>query len=216
MRKNIKRAGKRCKQIKRKPSSIKNKDKDDYLKFVNTFNSNVDKMKDNDYIKFRDYSTKLLSKVTEELRRNHFKDREAYRKFNENRLQYLFKNLFIPINNIKIYFNNDNYDFLNKIFNKDGLNIISNIANTLNSTIVENKYEEKDPKKIYKKDEFEQNCNILDIQLDKKVSFNYIREMYNKKKELAGGNEDELEKINKAFLLIRDQYENYLISLIEK
>ena len=186
------------------------------MKFVNTFNSNVDKMKDNDYIKFRDYSTKLLSKVTEELRRNHFKDREAYRKFNENRLQYLFKNLFIPINNFKIYFNNDNYDFLNKIFNKDGLNIISNIANTLNSTIVENKYEEKDPKKIYKKDEFEQNCNILDIQLDKKVSFNYIREMYNKKKELAGGNEDELEKINKAFLLIRDQYENYLISLIEK
>ena len=93
--------------------------------------------------------------------------------------------------------------------------MFAKIANTLNSTIVENKYEEKDPKKIYKKNEFEQNCNILDIQLDKKVSFNYIREMYNKKKELAGGNEDELEKINKAFLLIRDQYENYLISLIE-
>ena len=40
-------------------------------------------------------------------------------------------------------------------------------------------------KKYIKKDEFEQNCNILDIQLDKKVSFNYIREMYNKKKRIG-------------------------------
>ncbi len=213
--KSTKKAGKRCKKIKRK-TTIRNKntqDKDNYLKFVNTFNSNIDKMKDNDYIKFRDYSTNLISKVCEELRRNSFKDRNAYREFNNNRLQYLFTNLFIPKNNIKIYIKNDNYEYLYKTFNKDGLDIISNIVNTLNSTIVEHKYEEVDPKKKYNENEFKKNCSILDITLDdNKISFSKIRQMYNKKKEVAGGNEEELENINKAFLIIRNQYEQYLIS----
>ena len=65
-------------------------------------------MNDNDYLKFRDYSTKIISEVCNEIKRDNFRDRDEFRKYKENKLKYLYKVLFYPKNEIKIIFKTDN------------------------------------------------------------------------------------------------------------
>ena len=43
-----------------------------------------------------------------------------------------------------------------------------------------------------------------------KVLFSKMKESYYNKKDLAGGNDEEKERINKAFITLRNQYEDYL------
>ena len=63
---------------------------------------------------------------------------------------------------------------------------------------------------IANKEEFDEGCKVLGIETTGKVTFTEIKNSYNVKKEYAGGNSDEKEKINKAFITIRNQYEDYL------
>ena len=59
------------------------------LKNIDSCNNKILNMNDRDYIKFRDYSTKIISEVCNEIRRVHFKDRDEFRKYKINKLKYL-------------------------------------------------------------------------------------------------------------------------------
>lgn len=181
-----------------------------YLKGIESCNKKIDEMNDNDYIKFRDYSTKIVSEVCNEIKRDFFKDRDEFRKFKENRLKYLYTVLFYPKNSVKILFKTDNFNFIEKTFNKEGLVIIDKIVNTLESVIQEKKYEPVDEESVYNKEVFDNCCKELGIDSTEKVLFSKIKNAYNEKKEYAGGNAEEKDKINKAFIKLRNQYEDYL------
>ena len=109
MDKAIMAGGRRIKRRKRKGShlSVANDDEKHYIQAVNNFNDTINKMKDGEYIKFRDFSTRIIESVSNELKRHDFIDRNEFRVFKENRLMYLFKKLFYPENRTKILLQND-------------------------------------------------------------------------------------------------------------
>ena len=169
-------------------------------------------MNDRDYLKFRDYSTKVINEATEEIKRDHFKNRDEYRKYKENKLKYLYTVLLCPKDNVKIIFKKDNFKFIDSTFHREGLVIIDKLIKLLENSIVDKKYESNDPDQKYNKEEFNECCKVLGIETTNKVTFTEIKNGYNVKKEYAGGNSEEKEKINKAFITIRNQYEDYLIN----
>ena len=71
----IKAGGRRIKQRrKRSAAPIVNDIHGDYIDAVNELNEKLVSMKDNEYIKFRDFSTRLVEKLGSELIRSYFKN----------------------------------------------------------------------------------------------------------------------------------------------
>ena len=63
---------------------------------------------------------------------------------------------------------------------------------------------------MYNKEAFNSALEVLEINSDKKLRFSEIKKVFDAKKEYAGGNMDLKDKYNKAFILIREQYADYL------
>jgi len=201
--------GRRIKQNRHNTKRVSNPETK-YIKNVKNFNNRIETISDGDYIKFRDYSTNLVQQITDELKRDYFKDRDEFRKYKENKLKYLYTVLFYPKDNIKIYFKSDNFRFIEKTFSNQGVKVIEKLLNILDQTITEKKYEVVDKESLYNKEIFDECLDNLDISSEEKVSFSKIREAYNNKKELAGGNEEAKEIVNRSFITLRNQYDNYL------
>lgn len=188
--------------------------KSNYSKNIQACNEKILSMNDNDYLKFRDYSTKIIDEVCNDIKRNHFKDRDEFRKFKEGKLKYIYSTLFYPKNEIKIIFKSDNHTFIEKTFSKDGLVIIDKIISLLENTIKERKYEPIDEESIYDEKTFKSNCEILGVNSNEKILFSTIKNAYNTCKEQAGGNDEQKDKVNKAYIAIRNQYEDYLKTVL--
>lgn len=199
----------RRKQKSRRPTvSAPEKNYKDLLEGIN---SKIEKLNDSEYLKFRDYSTKLISKVGEEIKRKHFKDRTDFGLFKEGALSFIFKKFFYPKDNVRIYLKTDNFEYINKTFNDDGKYVINKIMSTIDSSITSRSYDPVDTKSLYDKKTFKKALEVLEIDSElKRISFSHIKKQYDSRKEYAGGNMELKDKINKAFILIRDQYEDYL------
>lgn len=183
----------------------------EYVKNIKVLNEKIEKITDRDYIKFRDYSTNLIKKVSEEIRRKHFKDRSDFGIFKEDGLAFIFKKFFYPKDNVRIYLKHDNFQYLVKTFTDEGKFILNKIISSIDSCISTKEYDPVDMNSIYKPTEFKKSLEILEIDTEmKKVAFSHIRSQYEKRKEFAGANMELKDSINKAFILIRDQYEDYL------
>ena len=118
--------GRRIRQKRR--TNILSNNESRYLKNIDSCNNKISNMNDRDYIKFRDYSTKIIDEVCKEIRRDHFKDRDEFRKYKENKLKYIYTILLCPKDSVKIIFKKDNYKFIEHTFSKDGLVIIDKIG----------------------------------------------------------------------------------------
>ena len=217
--------GRRIKQRRKRSSApVVNNVHGDYIDSVNELNQRLVSMKDNDYIKFRDFSTRLVEKLGNELKRSYFKNRNEFKTFkgegddSSQRLKYLFTNLFKPVDQLKILMNADNIDYISKTFTQQGIYMLTQMVNQLKDCIQERSYNQVDPEKLYNEESFVENCKKLGIEnTDDKVPFSLIKEKYEiRKKELADAeNTDDLEKsleLSNAFISLRNQYENYLAS----
>lgn len=204
--------GRRIRQNKKKITV--SSDENTYIKSINLCNEKINKMKDNDYIKFRDYSTQLLSQICNEIKRDNFSNRDEFRNFKKEKLKFIYSRLFYPVNEVKILFKSDNYRLLKGIFNDSGLKIVNNIINRIENCLIEKKYDVRDENKIYNSEQFISACKTLKIENaeNKRLFFSTIRNAYNKEMEYGGGNTEYKENVSKAFILLRDQYENYLKS----
>ena len=199
---------------KRRHRSIKTEGEHSFLKIVDGINDKIKNMKDNDYIKFRNYKTKLLDNLSEELKRKHFKDRTQYKLLNENKIVFMYKVFFYPKELVKIYLKRDNYKYILKTFTKDGIIILNKIMSAINSCIVKRTYDPIDLNGIYNKENFDKALIVLDIEIEEKIKFTQIRKKYLEKKEFAGGNMEMKEQFNKAFILLRSQYASYLKNVL--
>lgn len=221
--------GRRIKQRKRKPSTaapVVNDIHGDYIDAVIELNKILVQMKDNDYLKFRDFSTRLVQKYGNELKRAYFKDRNEFKKFKgesddgSQRLKYLFTNLFKPYDQLKILMNADNISFVKKTFTQQGIYAITQLVFELKECVNERKYHQVDPEKQYNADVFKENCKKLGIEnTDNKLAFSVIKEQYEAKKKELGESDDteDIEKsleLSNAFISVRNQYENYLNSFV--
>ena len=105
----------------------------------------------------------------------------------------------------------DNYNYINKTFNDEGKYVINKIISTIDNSIVSKSYNPVDVNSIYNETRFNEALKELEIDSDlKRISFSLIKKQYDSRKEFAGGNMELKDRINKAFILLRDQYEDYL------
>ncbi len=206
--------GRRIRQKRRgSKTMVKNAAHNNYTNSVQILNTKIEDMKDNDYLKFRDFSTKLVNAVAEGMRRDDFKDRKEFKTFKENRVSYLYKLLFIPKNEVKIVISGDNFKKIIKTFSECGVESLERLMTNLYHCIINRTYDQIDEAKEYNKDSFDESCNILGVEVKEKILFSDVKKAYEEK---LMENIDETEKkveINKAFMNIRNQYENYLKTL---
>ncbi len=206
--------GRRIRQNKRGSKTIvKNAAQNNYLSSVQTLNNKIIDMKDNDYLKFRDFSTKLVTAVAEGMRRDDFKDRKEFKVFKENRISYLYKLLFTPKDQIKIVISGDNFTKIIKTFSECGVESLERLMTNLYHCINNRTYDQVDEAKEYNKESFDESCNILGVEVKEKILFSDVKKGYEDKlMEYIDETEKKVE-INKAFMNIRNQYENYLKTL---
>lgn len=184
-----------------------------YRKRINELNTLIIEMKDNKYLLFRDYFTKILAEMVNKLTRKDFKDREKFREFKENKLGFIFQILFTPHNQIKITLKTDNFKLFGKIFSNEVRKmLVVDLSQIIKEVILKEKYIVKDNKKEFNRVIFFEQCKTLEIDISKKIPFSVVKKKYNEKLEEFKDNDEELEKINKAFIIIRNQFENYLVS----
>ena len=203
--------GRRIRQNKRKSKSVVNSEsQENYLRSVEILNNKILDMKDNDYIKFRDFSTKLVNSVTEQLKRVDFKDRSEFRVFKVDRLKFLYKTLFTPSDKLKIIINKDNFLYITKTFSECGVETLERLMVNLHHSIINRTYDEIDENKEYNTESFNASCEILGIDYNKKILFSNVKKQYEEKLNESLDDIDAKININKAFINIRNQYENYL------
>ena len=218
----VKAGGMRIRQRKKRQSTpIVHDTQGIYIDAVDKLNKKLLGMKDNDYLKFRDFSTKLVQKLGDELKRAYFKNRGEFKTFKgdgedaSHKLKYLFNKLFKPVDQVKIIMSDDNTDFIKKTFTPSGINLLTQMVYGLDKSLVEKKYDQVDPEKTYVKEQFKANCSLLDIRdTSSKVSFSLIKSQYDVKKKEYSDSEN-IEKsleITNAFISLRNQYDNYLKS----
>lgn len=181
-------------------------------------NKKINSLKDNQYIQFIEYTSAMLSRLSNDISRKNFKDRSDYSIFKDNNSLY-FTNIFLINNNNsnnRLFIKHDFYSYINKTFYVDTTIKLIQFLDEINISIDEQKYNPVDIKSLYNVDKFNESLEILDIYEKTKISFIRIKEQFEKKIEFAGGNRELKNKINKAFILIRDQYEDYLKTYIQK
>ena len=181
-----------------------------YEQMVNDINTKLEKLNSVEYIKFRDYNTIALKQLGDEFKRKHFKDRTQFTLMKENRIAYLYNCFFEPVDQIKILLKKDNFKYISKTFIKEGIDILNRIFMSINNSLVERKYDPIDPTTIYNKEEFNNALLTLELDENRKIKFSEIKKNYDQKKEYAGGNMELKDKFNKAYILLRQQYADYL------
>ena len=157
----IKAGGRRIKQRrKRSAAPIVNDIHGDYIDAVNELNEKLVSMKDNEYIKFRDFSTRLVEKLGSELKRSYFKNRNEFKVFkgdqdnNSQRLKYLYSNLFKPVDQLKILMNAENVEYIKKTYTQEGIYMLTQMVHQLKDCIQERSYNQVDPEKLYNPEKF--------------------------------------------------------------
>ena len=152
----------------------------DYISKIKVVNEKIQQINDRDYIKFRDYSTKLIKKISDEIKRKHFKDRTDYTLFKDDGLAFIFRKFFYPKNSTRVYLKDDNYQYLIKTFNDEGKFILGKLISSLDGCITGKEYNPIDKDSIYVAKDFNNALEILEVDSEiKKVGFSLIRNQYN-------------------------------------
>lgn len=181
-----------------------------YDKMITGINNNLDKLNSLEYIKFRDYNTELLTQLGDEFKRKHFKDRSQFKLMKGNRIGFMYQTFFEPTDKIKILLKLDNFKYISKTFTKEGVEILNKIFMNVDSSLINRKYDPIDTNIVYNEITFNESLKVLGLMIGVKIKFGEIKTKYNEKKEFAGGNMELKNKFNKAYILIRDQYADYL------
>ena len=185
-----------------------------FKKNIGKINIKIKNLKDNEFIKFSDYSVKLLTSTFNDnkIRRHNFVNRSEFQLFKSDNLKFFYHKIFSIINNKRFIINPNLYTFTCQTFDYDVISMIENLIIKLDECLVNRKYDPIDQETIYNPDKFNNSLAILGIEDTTNVSFTTIRKQYEKKKEFSGGNNEIKTKINKAYILLRNQYQNFLIN----
>ena len=183
-----------------------------FKKNINKINIKIGNLKDNEFVKFKEYSLKLLFSTLDEkkINRNNFLDRSEYNIFKNDNFKFFYCKCFKPTNNNRYILNIDLYTFTNHTFDDEIVSMVENFILKIDECLNVRKYDPLDSESIYNPDKFNESLEILEISDKIDVKFSHIRKQYEKKKEFSGGNSELKTKINSAYILLRNQYENFL------
>jgi len=219
----IKKAGNmRVKQkVDRKPMS----DHTLINRFVRDINERVERMNDLKYAKFRDYTHQLIKNYVGKQNRKHFIHRKDYALFRDGQDKFIYSEMFYAGEKFRLYLKPDLESWAKKAYNNYGLDNLNKLLFMIAASLEKESYVTTDPGSFYNEERFKSACDVLGVDMEKKVLFSVVRRVYEEKlkelKEKAGEigemeMEEERSKINEAFMLIRKQYSNYLEELTPK
>ena len=193
---------------------LNNNNKINFNKKLIPLSEKISKLSDKNYIKYIEYLQILFKELSSKITRKNFVKRINYKEYRDNDILYLF-NIFFQsrADNIKRKTLNLNlFNYINSTFDIDTIIMLDKLLVNMNSCIDNNHYIQNNEDSVYDKIKFNECLTLFDINESNKVSFQKIKNNYNLKIEFAGGNTILKNKFNKAFILLREQYENYLKS----
>jgi len=221
MSSEIKKAGNM--RVKQNPDRKPMSDHTLINRFVRDINSEIEKLNDLQYAKFRDYTHQLIRTYVSKQNRNHFKHRKDYALFRDGQDKFIYSEMFYAGEKIRLFLKEDLEGWAKKSYNNSGLDNLNKLLFMIASSMQKKSYITTDPGSLYNEERFIESLRVLGIEEDGKILFSNIKRGYESKMiELKNFEGTELEKedfrgkINEAFLLLRKQYSNYLEELTPK
>lgn len=200
-------------RIAKKESSGITTDKKRINHIIDSLNGELMEINDANFHRFKAYLMKFLEDFTKQVKRYIFKDRDEYRLMKNDKIGYILNRFFIAVDPIRIILKKETiYDYGQSTFNKQGCKFVDTFLEEIKKIIETKQYLPYKPEKDYKKDEFDKCLELLDLEKDKKLLFSTIKEGFHKKSDEYQDDDDKLEEVNKAFITLRNQYQNYLKS----
>ena len=196
---------------KQNKNSIKLQNKNYFINIFININKLMSEIKDNEYIKLIQFINKILCEFCKKISRKNFKNRTDYKFYKLNNILY-FNNVFFCQNqsNERINIKTDLFDYLINTFSLDSIFLFDKFFIEIENYLTNEKYKLITSDNLYQESIFNESLQILNINNLERVSFKKIKEQYELQKEFAGGNMELKNKINKAFIILRNQYSDYL------
>lgn len=200
-------------RIAKRYSSGNTTDKKRINYIIDKINEELMKINDANFHRFKTYLMKFLDDFTKQIKRDIFKDRDEYRIMKVDKIGYILNRFFVAIDQIRIILKKDDmYDYGQSTFNNKGCKFIETFLDEIKKIVDNKQYIPYNPDKEYKKEEFDNCLELLDLEKDKKLLFSTIKEAFHKKSDECQDDDDKLDEVNKAFITLRNQYQNYLKS----
>jgi len=153
--------------------------------------------------------------VAENLSKIHFKNKDDYKEFRDDKKLFIMKKIFITKDDI-IMLNTDCYKWINSYMQPEGIRILNGFITNINNNLTEKKKDK--PADIDKFDNLLYSSKLSSFGFDPsdKISYKQIREAYELRKTLISEKGDAMDELNDNFVYLRDNYDQYLSLLLTK
>lgn len=131
-----------------------------------------------------------------------------YSEINKEGKKYIYEQFFNDTEKRRLL-KSDIYEYINKNFKDRGKYLFENLINSIDNKLIIKEYELNLDNRKYIKEEFDRGLDFFELDKDMKIHFKEIREKYN---IYLTNNIYEKEKINMYYILLRNQYDNYLLN----
>lgn len=153
--------------------------------------------------------------VSENLSKIHFKNKDDYKLFRDDKKLFIMKKIFITKDD-NILLNSDCYKWINSNMQPDGIRILNGFITNINNNLTEKKKDK--PSDIEKFDNllYSTKLSSFGFNSTEKISYKQIREAYELRKTLISEKGDAMDELNDNFVYLRDNYDQYLSLLLTK
>lgn len=198
---------------KRKKPLIK-KDTYKFKNRIDSINKKILALDMGNYLKLREFLDGLIKGFLNDIKRNDINKKYGlkYSTLTNEGNAFIYKNFFYPVNEQKILLKSDCFQFVEKNFKNNGRNTFINFLESIDKILVKKEYNIDLNNEKYNPDEFKRALNYFKISNENKVHFKDIREQYDIRKK-NDESEEEKRKLNTYYLILRNQYDEYLKSL---
>jgi len=209
----------RIKQRRKKPNSKKKLNEvQKGLKIqIEDINKKLLKLDDENYSKFQLFLDEILKEYHNDLKRIHINKSNGlkYSEINKMGSPFFYKNLLYPLNETKILIKTDCHEFIIKNFKAAGINLFIKFLDTISGIIKKREYDIHPESEIYNEEAFTKALNYFKISREEKVHFKDIREQYEIKISNNELSQEDKDIANAYYILLRNQYREYLKSTDE-
>ena len=183
-------------------------------KKIDKINQKILKLNIMNYNKLRDFIDELIKDYMKDLKREDIDKKNGlkYRDINEMGSAFIYKNFFYAVDEIKMLFRSDIYKFMANNFKISGKRLFLNFINSIDKILVNKEYSVNLDDEKYDPMIFTKALNFFKISDENKVHFKDIREQYEIQINRTDINQEEKDNINKYYLILRNQYKEYLKS----
>ena len=201
------------KRKRNKPTINKNNYR--FKQKIDSINKKILALDIHNYLKLREFLDGLITGFLKDIKRTDINKKNGlkYSTLNLEGNAFIYKNFFYPVNEQKILLKSDCFKFAEENFKINGKNTFINFLDGIDNILVKKEYNIDLNNEKYNQNEFKRALSYFKISDKNKIHFKDIREQYELKIHLENLTDKEKQKINTYYLILRNQYDEYLKSL---